>query len=627
MIMNTIRKDIAATRTISIAMHLSKSAPILLEWIGHILIFSVALTILFFLPRGIEFSDMGFYYVSIFNLHEIDMQTTQFSTVWKPFSFTDNILFHRVLTYFFLFVGAAFCIQSTFVYLNSNSQNFLLHICRILSFSSLSLIPYYSAWTPDPSYNSVGYTLCLVIFAIGFRIALKVSEEIYRINLELFFAGFLATPLFLARPFAPIIAALALSVFIFVSSRQTFLILRKVCLFGVLGIFSYILLQWIFVEPITTSIDRMYGGLLRRDLLNRGDIFSKGYEYAKEELFLLVVENLLLIGTVASIIFTASFVNILQTNIGKFLYNISIGLLFSLLILLIAVKFDTITPPPLLSTGLFITWKGSSLIYVGVITGIFARIFLLSVSRTSRARIMRENGVMVLGFTIVIATFFGTANGWLYNMDRYAGIFASLTIIPFLIEPSKGIRWCSSLMIFLCGAACVPYLSNMIKHPYRLPQNLLAQTERVSGVRGLENIRVDQSTRSFLLDLSSAAAETEKLDVRPALIDLTGRLPFSAFFLDFSTPKSAWVLSGYTGSQLLFNHTYNNVDQGTLDTAWILEGPNWPLSFDLTQIDSYSLAFPEDYDLVVEGWSDYIQSEVKLWAPRNRKLSQSHYDN
>lgn len=101
----------------------------------------------------------------------------------------------------------------------------------------------------------------------------------------------------------------------------------------------------------------------------------------------------------------------------------------------------------------------------------------------------------------------------------------------------------------------------------------------------------------------------------PALMDLSGRLPMVAFPLDLSTPRTPWALSGYSGSQALFDHTNESLDRATIRNAWVLQSPARGTSHDPAIVARHGLAFPDDYEAALETWSDYVQSPIIIWIP------------
>jgi len=101
----------------------------------------------------------------------------------------------------------------------------------------------------------------------------------------------------------------------------------------------------------------------------------------------------------------------------------------------------------------------------------------------------------------------------------------------------------------------------------------------------------------------------------PALIDLSGRLPMVAFLLDLSTPRTPWALSGYSGSQALFDHTITSLDRATVRSAWVLQSPARGNSHDPAILARHGLTFPDDYEAALETLSDYVQSPIIIWIP------------
>lgn len=599
----------------STALPFIRSANDLAEWATIAFILTFVLLIFVFLPRGLDFSDTGFYYVSIFNLQEIDMQTSQFSVVWHFFSFIESILFHRVLTLVLMFFAALYCLRSAQRFVNPELRSSWLSRGRIAALASLIIIPFYAAWAPDPSYNSLGFTLVLVIFGLGFQVTRKLSNDGELCRIDLTIAGFLITPLFLARPFAPAVTGLVIIGLIMMFAKPSIIKLVISLAFVLVGVALYLILQGVFVEPIWVSLERMEGGFVRRDLLARGDILNQGYEHAKYQAELIIRNNKLLIALAATNIFLLVIHPAhMNDSIRKFYTGIAtISLVLAFVIIglrsdLMSSFLETRETQLDLSSASFILYSGGTIALIVLIpTGI--------IFKRSQPETTKNVAVLLSGLMIAVATFFGTSNGWIYNLDRYAGIFvASIILVSVMYRRHKSSFISTSLFLF-SGLFSLLHLKNMVYFPYRLPMPLTAQTAPVTSLRGLTYMRVDVPTKQLLEDLARAQQPLAALPEAPVLIDLSGRLPMTAFLLNVSTPRSAWVLSGYNGSQALFDYTYRDLEYCTLQSAWILESPGWAHSFDPSTLTERGLKFPEDYSLVLQSWSPYIKSELKLWAP------------
>lgn len=232
--------------------------------------------ILVLLPRGLDFSDTGFYYNSVFNLPQIDMQTTQYSVVWRLFAFTDLIVFHRLLKLFTLVAAAFLFIRSAHRFVQPDHTGNAWQTLNYLALATIAIIPLYAAWLPDPSYNSLGYTLLMLIYALGLQIAGKLRTSAKACRAGLIVAGALSIPLLWSRVVAPVFVLATVLPLILLTARPSLNTLVRAFGWYCAGLGGYLLLQSTLVEPPWITLERMQGGLIRREILNRGDVLGSG---------------------------------------------------------------------------------------------------------------------------------------------------------------------------------------------------------------------------------------------------------------------------------------------------------------------------------------------------------------
>ena len=594
----------------------SLQASRLAEALGLSLCLAMAAWILGFLPRGLEFSDTGYYYNSIFHLHDIDMQTTQFAVPLHLISFVESILIHRVIVLAGLFGCAYAFVRAAHEYLVRDRATGWMWWARYGALASLIVVPFYMIWVPDPSYNSLGFTMILTLFALAFQITTRFAGSATKCRTEFILAGIAVCILFLARPLAPAVAAVAIVPLFLLSVRPTLPELARAagwCLAGALG---YVLVQTMLVEPPWVTADRIQGGLQRRALLARGIVLSNGFESFKTEfstLFSTYWTTLIpFVGALTFMLSQSALPRRWQECSGLV---VPVALLFGLIIVQVRhVDLIAMMTQPWQAA---LDNKPLSFALIVVATISVALAAAAGLLRRAALRLwLRECVLVSVGLLVCIAAFFGSASGWIAQISFYSGTILAIIMIVAFNQPGSASRASHVMLLFLTILAVFPFLKNAYQFPYRLPSSLGQQTEATPAGRGLAMMRVDQETEYLLTDIVEARQRFPEGDIAPAIVDLSGRLPLISMLMNASLPRSPWVISQYPGSQELFDFTYASIDEDTLRCAWILESPDWPHSLDPGVLETRGLDFPGDYELITETWSDYIQSPVLLWAPR-----------
>jgi hypothetical protein len=586
------------------------------EALGLFLCLAMSTWILVFLPRGLEFSDTGFYYNSIFNLHDIDMQTTQFAVPLHLISFVESIFVHRVIVLIGLLGCAYAFVRAGHEYLVRARVAGWMWRVRYGALASLIVVPFYMIWVPDPSYNSLGFTMILTLFALAFRITTRFAGSATKCRTEFILAGITVCVLFLARPLAPAVVALAIVPLFLLSARPTLPEIVGAAGWCVAGALGYVLVQAILIEPPWVTVERIQGGLQRRELLARGAVLSNGFESFKT-----TFSTLFSIYWATLIPFVGALALVLSQQVLPRRWRGYSGLvvLAALFLGLIIVQVRHVD----LMAAMTQPWQAAldnqplsfALIVVATISVALAAAAGL-LQRADLRLWLRECVLLAVGLTVCIAAFFGSASGWIAQFSFYSGTILAIIMLVAFNQPGSASRAAHVMLLFLMILAVFPFLKNAYQFPYRLPSSLGQQTEAAPAGRGLAMIRVDPETESLLADIVEARQRFPEGDLAPAIVDLSGRLPLISMLMNASLSRSPWVISAYPGSQELFDYTYVSIDEGTLRCAWILESPDWLYSLDPGVLETRGLDFPGDYELITESWSDYIQSPILLWAPR-----------
>jgi|GEM_PF-3252287 len=575
---------------------------------------AMALAVLYLLPRGVEFSDTGFYYNSIFNLREIDMQTTQFGVVWHVFSFSESFLFHRIAVFVLIWAGAYFLIRQSHEFCVGSTPSHLTEASHVF-LAGLAVTPFYRNWVPDPSYNAIGYILLLMVTALALRVSVRLRRSDTCCRTEMLVTGSLLIPLFLTRPLAPLIIALVAVPLVLGFSRPDLPRLAKAAGWLLAGVAGYLVFQTLTVEPPWITLERIDGGLERRVLLERGGALGRGLDRFFEDISTFGGRDWATYLPLAAFAALVLGRNLIPPALSRTSDWVGVALLLGAVL---SLAFGPTDLRALYTQA----WSGSpdfgAMGFAILVCAVSALVLIPVIALWRRAPFdhwLRDWAVLLATLALCMAAFFGTGSNWLVKFQFFAGTLIGLFAI-FLIAGSGGRLW-KSTAIFLLLAFAYVFLS--MKHayqlPYRLPSDLSTQSEPVESARGMTFMRVDPSTRRFIEDITSLQERLPEAGPNPALIDLSGRLPMVAYLLDLSTPRTPWALSGYSGSQALFDHTIASLDRATVRNAWVLQSPARENSHDPAVLARHGLTFPDDYEAVLETWSDYVQSPIIIWIP------------
>jgi hypothetical protein len=561
--------------------------------------------------KGIDFSDAGFYYNSIVNFRSIDMQTTQFAIVWNLLPIPDSVIAHRLAVLVILAGSSYLLLSSAWCFVTRRQWLSPIERFQIAAIAAIAIVPFYRAWLPDPSYNSVGYSLTIGLLGLAFRVTPRLAISARAGRVELVVAGALALALLLTKPIAPIICLIGIVPLVLVAARPSLATLIRALGWLALGIVFYLIVQLLLVEPIWDTLARIQGGLLRRELLGNNGVLQIGFERFKDMAVGIFerhpVTLVVLIGLVVSIHLQHRLVSRSRAMVQ------TIG--FLLLAIIVGRAAQT-----LLSDGMIETYEAAPFTFLlGVALGVGSILVMAVLALTKRAREESFRSVIATLVLLVgsVACFFGTTNNWINSWYGYSGILL-IALILLTARPGKklGGDWQFVGLLLVMAAVALPPVWTMTNTPYRLATSLPGQTVPVANGRWMWGMRVDAQTGELLEHLAVAEASIQPTDERPLLIDLSGRLPLAAHQLGATHARSPWLLSGRPGSQTLFDFTMASLEPDDLRAAWILEAPDWPRSMDTSILTRSGLNFPDDYELVFDSWSPYIRSRVRLWAPK-----------
>lgn len=143
-------------------------------------------------------------------------------------------------------------------------------------------------------------------------------------------------------------------------------------------------------------------------------------------------------------------------------------------------------------------------------------------------------------------------------------------------------------------AAVLAILFASTNSPYRQAQPLHQQSELLALPADRGALRVTADSARYLRTIAAAARQN---GFRPGdpLLDLTGRFPFTVYYLEGTPPGLAWTLGGYPGTPALTQRALARVPPGELRRAWLLTEPKGPWRIPLSSLAAFGLDPARDY--------------------------------
>ena len=563
------------------------------------------------LHRGIEFSDTGYYHVSIAHLDQIDQQTTQFATAWNILPLPEDVVWHRVAVWLLLHGASAWLAVALWRLARpARPGGWPLEVLAGAT-GAAAATTFYVWWLPDPSYNSIGLALNLLLLALGLRAGELIQRDRFPRGAAVGVGSGL-TALLLIRPPTAVGLALVVLVLVAARSRPSPAVLVRLIGWAVLGVIGFVLAAWALAEPPAETWARLQGGLERRQVLDRpgsfGDSIALWWDAA--------VASARGVGGAAALAVAGGIAVAHRAStrtgglVGEGLAVIGLSLL--------GTRF--VVEGGMTDAGVGMLADLTGLLAVAVLAGVAVAAVPLGLARGAPAPASsgapRTGLVGVVVSCLLVAQVFqvvGTTNSWWTHAVLFHGIallalgFAAVAgraVLPVLTAGSLA-------LLLLVGAASWTHLVN---HPYRLPAGLDEQTIATPIRDGRTVLRTDVETHSLLTALAAGTDRLQGVERRPVLLDRTGRLPLVTYHLDMTAPGSPWLLSGTPGSQDLFDHVITQMPAAVLADAWVLDAPAWQERYDDDAFTTRGIEL-STYAVVAEGWSNYLGTEVQLLAP------------
>ncbi len=570
------------------------------------------LSVLVNLNRGLDVSDTGHYYASLYHFADIRMMSTQFPLVWKLIPHPDNILVNRLLVFALLMGSSAalFLLAAKAVLRKTllPIQKWLL-ACAGAGGGAL----YYYYWLPDPSYNAIGVILMALVLGASFALTTIENQHGWPFRGAAMLAGFAGLGLAATRPVTAMALALICALLYFVLARFSWQKLVQLILFVVLGAVVFFVLVQVFIEPLPVTLERIHGGLQKREILGTNQLVTKGFSLLQKEIstirqtapWALLLASLG--GAFAAPGVADRFANAPWLRLGGAAMG-AIGLIWIQTIFW--QQSQALMQVPLDKLAYYLI----NLSLMAILCGVFAG--ALAPHKDTRRLYWRLASVSAL---LVLATLsltvFGT--GYWIRKAGIASVFVVLacTLMALHMARSMGYIWALAMV----SALILPIMATrttMVNHPYRLETPLAAQTQKTSIRGGYSTLRLDPLTKAFFDRLSDAADQMGPMDQRPILIDLSGRLPMAQYHMQARPAFTPWILSAYKGSDAFLAHVMAQMSDEELARAWILDAPAYKHRLDPAPIEARGHDLARDYRIVTTAMAPYIKTDIVVLAPR-----------
>lgn len=529
---------------------------------------------------GFDFTDEGFYLLSIASPLKFWPSITQFGLIYHPFYQLVNgdVVALRMLNVASIFTMSALlsylCLRAVFSdQLGPKYMTGFLSLCL----GSTSLV-FFSKWLLTPSYNSLALQSLLLV-AIGLLLTDGRTKTTYVSGAFLIgVGGWLA---FMAKP----TSAAALSVVVLL-----YLLLRWKRFWTVLLLAAGVsaVLSAATVFSVDGTVDRFFARITSAVELAR--VLNAGHE----------IRNIVRLDPVR--LSTGVVLALLGTMFCYLLVFLRLpgprwreaALRFACSALLLGwgflFSFVFLDYPHWLTAVL--SYRNEDIVYVVVFAAVLCATLVLRVSKPRE--LTRALPFFAMPYVFALGT---SGNYW--QQGSLAAIFWVLGAV-LLIGPSVAAsRPIAVLLPFALSAQAVTaaMLLGGLDEPYRQPRPLFENRSFAEiGLSGGLVIVPDDFAR-YIGD-ARAAVQSAEMPPETAIIDLSGQSPGLIFAVGARSLGLPWLVGGLPGSTQFAQQVLKTVPCEDLARAWILTEPSGPRSVPSEVLDAVGAKFPTDYRLV-----------------------------
>jgi hypothetical protein len=191
----------------------------------------------------------------------------------------------------------------------------------------------------------------------------------------------------------------------------------------------------------------------------------------------------------------------------------------------------------------------------------------------------------------------GGGNIWVQAADAYVlWVIAAVAVVIQSTASGEARQVLSILAASVLGLAAL-LVGIGLEEPYRQPEAVRLQMHTTTlGARGA-TLELDAASANYITTLRTSAYAQGFVFETP-VIDLTGRHPGTVFAIGGDAPGTAWLISGYPGSDALAVANLDRVACDALAKSWILMTPDGKLSLPADLLSRYGINIKIGYSEV-----------------------------
>ncbi|WP_240231808.1 hypothetical protein [Devosia lacusdianchii] len=562
---------------------------------------------------GAELSDTAYYMLSVHQSGDIHSQSTLFGPVWNLISPFDTIMGNRYLLLVLTQVSFATLAVSSAYALNTNGAGTLRFVtfCLLAATGSLS---YLVNWLPDPSYNSMEMSLiALGIATLLWMIRLTTrAKQGFSVLVAAFVIGLIVAAVGLVKPTSGAVLGPVMVVVYLVSvrSRLHWRLFLAAAVAAMLGLFIGVAaLGLVGFDPIRTfkTISNGYnaGMLITTPQLNVWTSMAVYVSHVVESTHLLGWAWLPLAGLFGALIWSLRNAGHV---VAKGAASVAMGVIFLV--------------------GIWVNLRDgadeSALIALLNLLLCLMFISALTAARASGSgRTRKALLIVLLMIAAIIAHTYGTGNFWSNHFPALYGFGFVALGVDLYAARRLTLLTLAPLALSLVLASQLVAMTNIERFPYRLGGPINSMNVLASVGPHDEQMLVSPQLAQFYDGLAQARPLIRDLVDPPLLLDLTGRAPMASYQLGAKLPRTPWLLSGYPGSEAVFELTLDQIEPDLLQRAWILYSADYAASFPIDLLNKRGLHFPDDYAELVTVPIDYIDHDATLYAPKTSMATEA----